>query len=155
MPLLPILTAKYMSGGNDHDKACHKLSRFLAASYAAMESNSVGEMSKWGQKVAGQYIALEREALRHNADTWEWRIAPELHQYLHFTECLYPIQDFWCYADETAGGLLAKLYKKKGWKRIAWHPMCPDAGKVAASNNISQCIQSWQPERVLIVACQG
>ena len=79
VPLLPILTAKYMSGGNGHDKACHKLSRFLATSYAAMEINSAGEMPKWGQKVARQYMALEREALRHKADILEWRIAPKLH----------------------------------------------------------------------------
>eukprot|EP00435_Cladocopium_sp_Y103_P000433 s3399_g1.t1 len=115
VPLLPTLTAKYMTGGSDHDKACHKQSRFLAASYA------VGEMPKCGQKVAALHMALEREALRHNADTLELRIAPKLHQYLHLTERPYPIQDFWHYADETAGGLLAKLYKRRSRREPGTH----------------------------------
>ena len=67
-----------------------------------MESNDLAEMPEHGRKVAGQYIALERDAVRREPDTNTWKIMPKFHQYLHLTECGYPIQEFWCYADEGA-----------------------------------------------------
>ena len=131
IPLLPILTAKYFSMGSTHEIACHHLAKFLARSYGAMEANSLPEMAKWGHKVASQYMALEREAVRSNPETLDWRIMPKLHQYLHLVECGYPIQDFWCYADETAGGVFARLYERRG-------------GKQVPGTHCAQMLERWQ-----------
>ena len=116
--LLPILTAKYFSMGSRYEQACHKLAVCLARSYGATQSNDLAEMPEHGRKVAGQYMALERDVVRREPDTNTWRIMPKLHQYLHLTECGYPIQEFWCYADEGAGGLLARLYKRRGGREV-------------------------------------
>ena len=53
VPLLPILIAKYMSGGNDHDKACHKLSRLP------------WKLTPWESWQSG--------ARRWLASTWPWK----------------------------------------------------------------------------------
>ena len=41
IPLLPILTAKYFSDGNDHQQAVNKLARFMADAYQCMETNDM------------------------------------------------------------------------------------------------------------------
>ena len=110
MPLLPILTAKYFKGGTTHELACDKLA------YGAMETNSLPDMAKYGAKVAAQYIALEREAEHLNPACKEWKIMPKLHQFMHIMEAGFPPQEYWCYADETAGGLFQRLYQRKGGK---------------------------------------
>ena len=118
--ILPLLTAKHFSGGSKHQQACHKLARFLTESYTAMETNDLDNMSKWGARVSGQYMALEREAL-----------AAKLRQYQHSTECGFAPKVFWCYKDETTGGELARLFTRRG-------------GKDNPGKNCAQLLLRWQ-----------
>ena len=76
IPLLPILTAKHFGGGTEHQVACDKLARFLAQTYASMETNDINSLPKLGAKVAGQYMALERHALRN--DSIAFHIMPKI-----------------------------------------------------------------------------
>jgi len=128
--ILPLLTAKHFSGGSKHQQACHKLARFLTESYTAMETNDLDNMSKWGARVSGQYMALEREALAAG-DSVSWHIMPKLHQYQHLTECGFAPKDFWCYKDETTGGELARLFTRRG-------------GKDNPGKNCAQLLLRWQ-----------
>ena len=112
IPLLPILTAKHFGGGTEHQVACDKLARFLAQTYASMETNDIKSLPKLGAKVAGQYMALERHALRN--DSIAFHIMPKMHLFQHICECGFAPKEFWCYQDETTGGFLAKLFTRKG-----------------------------------------
>ena len=114
IPLLPILTAKYFSGGSDQQVASDKLARFLAKVYTCMESNDVKALPKAGAKVAGQYMALEAHAMRNGSHAFH--IMPKLHMFQHICESGLPPKDFWCYHDESTGGLLAQLFTRRGGK---------------------------------------
>ena len=114
VPLLPILTAKHLSGGSQYQVACDKLARFLAQAYCHMESNDLGPLPKLGAKVAGQYMALEAHAIRNESN--DFHIMPKLHLFQHICECGFAPKDFWCYQDETTGGFLAQLFTRRGGK---------------------------------------
>jgi hypothetical protein len=114
IPILPILTAKHFCMGSMHQVACDNLAKFLAKAYLCMESNDLQELPKYGGKVASQYMALEQEALRHDPDSSAWHIMPKLHLFQHLCECGCGPKDFWCYQDETAGGVLAQLFTRRG-----------------------------------------
>ena len=64
VPLMPALTAKHFAVGTDHEKACHSLAKFLAKVYSKVEANQISGLAQNSAKVAAQYMALEKEALR-------------------------------------------------------------------------------------------
>jgi hypothetical protein len=98
-----------------------------------METNDMARMPRLGQKVAGQYMALENEALRNDPDTSDWHIMPKLHMFQHISEAPYPPKDYWCYRDETVGGELARLF----WRK---------SGKNSPGTNAANCLLRWQQE---------
>ena len=115
VPLMPILTAKHFAVGTDHEKACHSLAKFLAEVYSKVEANQISGLAPNSAKVAAEYMALEKEALR-GEDANNWHIMPKLHMFLHICECNFPAKDFWCYAGETLGGHLSQLFLRRGVK---------------------------------------
>eukprot|EP00438_Fugacium_kawagutii_P001267 Skav224315 [mRNA] locus=scaffold227:462147:463004:- [translate_table: standard] len=131
--LLQILTAKYFAGGNEHQEAVHRLAKFLARTYMAMETNDYKELQKQGDKVARQYMALEREALVQDPDSKDWHIMPKLHMFQHIVESGFPPKDYWRYKDETCGGVLAKLFERKG-------------GPNLPGKNAENALLKWQQE---------
>jgi len=98
-----------------------------------METNDMARMPRLGEKVAGQYMALENEALRNDPDTSDWHIMPKLHMFQHISEAPYPPKDYWCYRDETVGGELARLL----WRK---------SGKNNPGTNAANCLLRWQQE---------
>jgi len=76
IPLLQILTGKFFAHGTQHQQCVHNLAKFLARAYSCMESNDMAEIQKHGQKVAGQYMALENESLRLDPESKAWHIMP-------------------------------------------------------------------------------
>ena len=130
VPLLPILTGRHFSEGTPHEKACHSLAKFLAKTYFKVETNEVSGLQQASAKVAGQYMALEREALRAE-DSSSWYIMPRLHQFQHICESGYSPKDFWRYADETMGGHLSQLFHRRG-------------GKNNPGNNAAQAEKKWK-----------
>ena len=133
VPLLPILTAKYFSGGNEHQQAVNKLARFLADAYQCMESNDIARLPRLGHKVASQYMALENEALRNDPNTTTWHIMPKLHMFQHIADAPCSPKEYWCYRDETVGGQLADLFTRR-------------SGKNNPATNASNCLLRWQQE---------
>lgn len=131
VPLLPILTAKHFAEGTELQKAYHKLARFLAEAYLCVETNSLQDLPKWGAKVAGQYMALEAAALRLDPESKDWHIMPKLHLFQHLCESTFPPKSFWCYKDETTGGLLKQLFTRRG-------------GKDTPGVNAANCLLKWQ-----------
>ena len=122
VPLLPILANKHLDSRKPHQLAVQKLARFLAKAYAAMECHDTTVLPRAGQKVAQQYIELEKEALQIDPDdTKSWHIMPKLHLFLHLCEMGFPVKDFWCYKDETMGGILVKLCTRRGGKGNPGH----------------------------------
>ena len=99
VPLLPVLTNKYLDMSVAHNLACHRLARFLAQAYEAMECNDTAALLKAGQKMAQQYVELEKEALEKENST-DFHIMPKLHLFQHLCEMKHP-KDTWCYKDET------------------------------------------------------
>ena len=130
MPLLPILTGRHFSEGAPHERAAHSLAKFLAKTYFKAETNEVCGLQQASAKVAGQYMALEREVLRAE-DSSTWHIMPKLHQFQHICESGFKPKDFWCYADETMGGHIAQLFHRRG-------------GKNNPGNNAAQALRKWK-----------
>ena len=93
----------------------------------------MARMPRLGQKVAGQHMAFENEALRNDPDTSDWHIMPKLHMFQHISEAPYPPKDYWCYRDETVGGELACLF----WRK---------SGKNNPGTNAANCLLRWQQE---------
>ena len=111
------LANKHLNGRKPHQLAVQKLARFLAKAYAAMECHDTTVLPRAGQKVAQQYIELEKEALQIDPDdTKSWHIMPKLHLFLHLCETGLPVKDFSRYKGETMGGILAKLWTRRGGK---------------------------------------
>ena len=82
-----------------------------------MECHDTTVLPRAGQKVAQQYIELEKEALQIDPDdTKSWHIMPKLHLFLHLCETGLPVKDFSRYKGETMGGILAKLWTRRGGK---------------------------------------
>eukprot|EP00438_Fugacium_kawagutii_P036728 Skav212623 [mRNA] locus=scaffold173:129862:131358:- [translate_table: standard] len=132
VPLLPILANRHLDPNILHQLACQKLARFLAQTYAAMETNDVCALKKAGQKMAQQYKELEKEALQVDPDDMRtWHIMPKLHLCQHLCEMGFPVKDFWTYKDETMGGSLAKLFKRRG-------------GKDNPSHNALEVLDRWK-----------
>ena len=100
VPLLPVLTNKYLDMNLAHDLACQRLARFLAQAYEAMECNDTAALLKAGQKMAQQYVELVKEALEKE-NTTDFHIMPKLHLSQHLCEMKHPPTDPWCYKDET------------------------------------------------------
>ena len=48
-----------------------------------METNQLQDLPTYGQKVAGQYMALEREARRYNPEGKILHIVPKFHMFQH------------------------------------------------------------------------
>ena len=109
----------------------NKLARFMADAYQCMETNDMARMPRLGHKVAGQYMALENEALRNDPDSLDWHIMPKLHLFQHISEAPYPPKEYWCYRDETVGGELARLFWRASEKQ-PWHQCCQLFTEVAA-----------------------
>ena len=129
-PLMPILTAKHFAVGTDHEKACHSLAKFLAKVYSKVQANQISGLAQNSAKVAAQYMALEKEALR-GEDAINWHIMPKLHMFQHICECNFPAKYFWCYADETLGGHLSQLFLRRG-------------GKNNPGQNCARALEKWQ-----------
>ena len=104
--------SKAFWGGTEHQVACDKLARFLAQTYASMETNDIKSLPKLGAKVAGQYMALERHALRN--DSIAFHIMPKMHLFQHICECGFAPKEFWCYQDETTGFFGQAVHKERG-----------------------------------------
>ena len=83
-PLLPVLTNKYLDMSVAHNLACHRLARLLAQAYEAMECNDTAALLT-GQKMAQQYVELEKEALEKENST-DFHIMPKLHLFQHLCE---------------------------------------------------------------------
>ena len=64
IPILQILAGFFLRIGTQQQRRVRKLAKFLARAYSCMESNDMAEIQKHGQKVAGQYMALENESSR-------------------------------------------------------------------------------------------
>ncbi len=121
---------RHFSEGTEHERASHSLAKFLAKTYLKVETNDVSGLPQAAAKVAGQYMALEREALRAE-DSSSWHVMPKIHQFQHICESGFSPKDFWCYADETFGGHLAQLFHRRG-------------GKNNPGNNAAQALRKWK-----------
>ena len=113
--------------------AGNKLARFLADAYQRMESNDLARLPRLGHKVASQYMALENEALRNDPNTTTWHIMPKLHMFQHIADAPCSPKEYWCYRDETVGGELAHLFRRR-------------SGKNNPATNASNCLLMWQQE---------
>lgn len=129
VPLLPVLTNKYLDMSVAHNLACHRLARFLAQAYEAMECNDTAALLKAGQKMAQQYVELEKEALEKENST-DFHIMPKLHLFQHLCEMKHPPKDTWCYKDETFGHTVSKLFTRRG-------------GKDNPGHNASEVLDRW------------
>ena len=131
VPLLPILANKHLNSMVPHQLACQRLAKFVAMVYDAMECNDTNALPKAGQKMALQYLELEKEALKNDPeDNKTWHIMPKLHLVLHLCEMGYPPKDTWTYKDETMAGTLAKLFTRRG-------------GKDNPGHNASEVLDRW------------
>ena len=63
IPLLPALAQRHFNPNVPHELACQRLASFVATVYDCMECNDTQKMPKACQKLALQYIELEKEAL--------------------------------------------------------------------------------------------
>ena len=61
IPLLPVLAQRHFNPNVPHELACQRLAGFVATVYACMECNDTKNMPKACQKLALQYIELERK----------------------------------------------------------------------------------------------
>ena len=82
-----------------------------------MESNDLARLPRLGHKVASQYMALENEALRNDPNTTTWHIMPKLHMFQHIADAPCSPKEYWCYRDETVGGELAHLFRRRSGKK--------------------------------------
>lgn len=73
-----------------------------------METNQLQDVPKYGQKVAGQYMALEREARRYNPEGKILHIVPKFHMFQHICEAPYPPKDY------CIGAIAMKLWRDLG-----------------------------------------
>ena len=122
IPLLPVLAQRHFNPNVPHELACQRLAGFVATVYACMECNDTKNMPKACQKLALQYIELEKEALQIDPDNSKtWHIMPKLHLLQHLCEMGFPPKDTWAYKDETMGGTLAKLFTRRGGKDNPGH----------------------------------
>ena len=94
IPLLQILKGKFFAHGTEHQQCAHKLAKFLTRAYKCMESNDMAEIQKHGQKVAGQYMALENESLRLDPESKAWHIMPKLHMFQRICDSAYKPKDY-------------------------------------------------------------
>jgi len=130
-PLLLVLAEKHLDSRVPHQLACQKLARYLAQTYEAMETHEPQALQKAGLKMAKQYDELEKEALRLDPDTTNWHIMPKIHLCQRLCEMGVPVKDFWTYKDETMGGTLAKIFRRRG-------------GEDNPSHNASEVLHRWK-----------
>ena len=131
VPLLLVLAEKHLDSRVPHQLACQKLARYLAQTYEAMETHEPQALQKAGLKMAKQYDELEKEALRLDPDTTNWHIMPKIHLCQRLCEMRVPVKDFWTYKDETMGGTLAKIFRRRG-------------GEDNPSHNASEVLHRWK-----------
>ena len=134
VPLMPILTAKHFAVGTDHEKACQRLAKFLAKVYSKVEANQISGLAQNSAKVAAQYMALEKEAMR-GEDAIHWHIMPKLHMFQHICDCNCPPKNFM-----KLGRTLVPALSAKRWYKQSWPKPCSSLGEMAKHNPpLSSC----------------
>ena len=113
VPLLPVLTNKYLDLNFADDLACHRLGKFLAQAYEAMECNDSAFFLKACKKMAQQCAELKKRwgQLGKERSTG-FHSMPKLHLF----DMKHPPKDTWIYKDETCGGTASKLFTKRSGK---------------------------------------
>ena len=101
-----------------------KLAKFLAKPWHGRDPEACAK-SCW--PVHG----LREWSLRLDPESKAWHFMPKLHLFQDICDSAHKPKDYWCYQDETTGGFLAKLLKRRG-------------GKNNPRNNAANCLLRWQ-----------
>ena len=128
VPFLPVL-CRHCMPDTEQGKAVTATCTGLALCYCLLPKAPCTELAEASRRFANSYCALWLFLEANGCDVWQ--VMPKLHLFQEL--CEYSRRnprDFWCYADETFGGVCANLAVRRG-------------GRDSPGHNVKTVLLSW------------